>query len=211
MTLSPQAAQRARWAAVHPVVRSEVSTMKKATLATIVSTGLAALAPSGWPPLPSRHRRPPRRLRATTAVDRDRGPPIRATRRHLTAGPDHRRSESLCAVWHLGTLTAEDRSGVPSDRPSTGTSFLARRNTFQRVPPAAGWDRTGALPCVKRILAYTSGCLLTRTAPMPPDGSAEPRRSHRYPKNARSIAPLSNWMMASRVMICTTRLDSITR
>ena len=92
-----------------------------------------------------------------------------------------------------------------------GYVFLARRNTFQRVPPAAGWDRTGALPCVKRILAYTSGCLLTRTAPMPPDGSAEPRRSHRYPKNARSIAPLSNWMMASRVMICTTRLDSITR
>ena len=52
MPMSPRAAQRARWAAVHPVVRSEVSTMKKATLATIVSTGLAALAPSGWPPCP---------------------------------------------------------------------------------------------------------------------------------------------------------------
>ena len=72
-----------------------------------------------------------RRLRATTAVDRDRGPPIRGTRRHLTAGPDHRRSESLCAVWHLGTLTAEDRSGVPSDRPSTGTSFWHGATPFK--------------------------------------------------------------------------------
>ena len=109
--------------------------MKKATFATTVSTGLGlwrlGLAAPAPATSPSATAAEGNNGSGQGTVARPPGGPSPSTRR--TRPPAER---TLCAVWHLGTHTAQNRSGVPSDRPVDRYVFLARRDTLQRVLPA---------------------------------------------------------------------------